>query len=130
MGRFDIRTRSGLISPIIQGAMGAYTDVDALAFFARVTAAGGTLTLTEQNAIEALVFLLKGRRYNPDFASPNTEEYDLAQRLAVRCSKHHFMTQKCIQFALDFEKFLRSAGDERSAGSFTITTTEDENAVA
>lgn len=86
--------------------------------------------LIAQNAIEALVFLLKGRRYNPDFVSPNTEEYDLAQRLAVRCSKHHFMTQKCIQFALDFEKFLRSAGDERSAGSFTITTTEDENAVA
>lgn len=59
MGRFDIRTRSGLISPIIQGAMGAYTDVDALAFFARVTAAGGSLTLTEQNAVDALVVSLK-----------------------------------------------------------------------
>ena len=59
MSRFDIRTRTGLIYNIIQGAMGSYTDVDALAFFARVTAAGGSLTVTEQNAIDALVVSLK-----------------------------------------------------------------------
>jgi hypothetical protein len=59
MSRFDIRTRSGLISPIIQGQMGAYFDADALAFFARVTAAGGSLSLTEQNAVNQLVLDLK-----------------------------------------------------------------------
>ena len=59
MGRFDIRTRSGLISPIIQGAMGAYYDADTIAFINRVIAAGGTLTVTEQNAVDALVVSLK-----------------------------------------------------------------------
>ncbi len=59
MARFDIRTRTGLISPIIQGAMGAYFDIDAIAFFDRVTAAGGSLSLTEQNAVNQLVLDLK-----------------------------------------------------------------------
>jgi hypothetical protein len=35
------------------------TDIDALAFFARVTAAGGTLSATEQLAIDALVKQMK-----------------------------------------------------------------------
>jgi hypothetical protein len=59
MGRFDIKTRTGLISPIIQGAMGVYFDTDAIAFFDRVTVAGGTLTLTEKNAVNQLVLSLK-----------------------------------------------------------------------
>ena len=57
MGRFDIRTRTGLISPIIQGITAL--DSDAVAFFNRVTAAGGSLNITEQNAINALVVSLK-----------------------------------------------------------------------
>lgn len=56
MGRFDFRTRTGeiynILNPIIY-------DQDALAFFSRVTAAGGTLTLNEQNAINKLVVDLK-----------------------------------------------------------------------
>ncbi|MFY8167082.1 MAG: hypothetical protein ACOVJ8_10840 [Sediminibacterium sp.] len=57
MGRFDIRTRTGQISAIIQGQ--SATDADAQAYFDRVTAAGGTLSLTEQNAVNTLVLSLK-----------------------------------------------------------------------
>jgi hypothetical protein len=38
---------------------GNTTDPDALAFFNRVTAAGGTLTITEQNAVNQLVLSMK-----------------------------------------------------------------------
>jgi hypothetical protein len=40
------------------GAASGY-DVDAAAFFARVTAAGGTLTLTEKTAVNTLVVQMK-----------------------------------------------------------------------
>ena len=56
MGRFDIRTRSGQISAIIQTQGGTSIDPDAQAFFNRVTAAGGTLSVTEQNAVNTLTF--------------------------------------------------------------------------
>ncbi len=59
MGRFDIRTRSGQISAIIQTQGGTFTDADAQAFFNRVTAAGGTLNVTEQNAVNTLTLSLK-----------------------------------------------------------------------
>ena len=59
MGRFDIRTRSGQISAIIQTQGGTSTDPDAQAFFNRVTAAGGTLSVTEQNAVNTLTLSLK-----------------------------------------------------------------------
>ncbi len=59
MGRFDIRTRSGLISPIIQGQAGTSVDTDAQAYFDRVTAAGGSLSVTEQNAVNTLTLSLK-----------------------------------------------------------------------
>lgn len=59
MSRFDIRTRTGLIYNIIQGAMGSSTDADAQAFFDRVTAAGGTLSATEKDAVNNLVLDLK-----------------------------------------------------------------------
>ena len=39
--------------------VGSGVDVDAAAFFARVTAAGGTLTTTEQNAVNTLVVSMK-----------------------------------------------------------------------
>lgn len=59
MSRFDIRTRTGLIYNIIQGAMGSTTDADAQAFFDRVTAAGGALSATEKDAVNNLVLDLK-----------------------------------------------------------------------
>lgn len=59
MGRFDIRTRSGLISPIIQGQAGTSVDTDAQAYFDRVSAAGGSLSVTEQNAVNTLTLSLK-----------------------------------------------------------------------
>jgi hypothetical protein len=59
MGRFDIRTRSGQISAIIQGQSASSVDGDAQAFFDRVTAAGGTLTQTEKDAVNTLVLNLK-----------------------------------------------------------------------
>mgnify|MGYP003653813648 CR=1 FL=1 len=59
MGRFDIRTRSGQISAIIQGQAATSTDGDAQAFFDRVTAAGGTLTQTEKDAVNTLTVSLK-----------------------------------------------------------------------
>jgi len=59
MGRFDIRTRSGQISAIIQGQAATSVDTDAQAFFDRVTAAGGTLSQTEKDAVSALTASLK-----------------------------------------------------------------------
>jgi hypothetical protein len=58
MGRFDFKTRTGQISTIIQTLSG-FSDADAEAFFARVTTAGGTLTSTEQVAINQLVLDMK-----------------------------------------------------------------------
>lgn len=59
MGRFDLRTRTGQISAIIQTQGGTSIDPDAQAFFNRVTAAGGTLSVTEQNAVNTLTLSLK-----------------------------------------------------------------------
>jgi len=59
MGRFDIRTRAGLLSAIIQGQSASPSDGDAQAFIFRVEAAGGTLTTTEKNSINTLVVRLK-----------------------------------------------------------------------
>jgi hypothetical protein len=59
MGRFDLRTRTGQISAIIQTQAGTSVDVDAQAFFDRVTAAGGSLSQTEKNAVNTLTISLK-----------------------------------------------------------------------
>lgn len=59
MGRFDLRTRSGQISAIIQGQGASSFDSDAQAFFDRVTTAGGTLSQTEKDAVNTLVLSLK-----------------------------------------------------------------------
>lgn len=56
MGRFDFKTRTGQISGILQTPF----DLNAQDFFNRVTAAGGTLTSTEQVAINDLVLNMKG----------------------------------------------------------------------
>lgn len=57
MSRFDLRIRKGeifnLMNPIVY-------NPDASAFFSRVTAAGGTLSLNEQVAVNKLVVDLKG----------------------------------------------------------------------
>lgn len=57
MGRFDFKTRTGQTSAIIQTISGF--DLDAQSFFARVNAAGGTLTNTQQEAINTLVIQMK-----------------------------------------------------------------------
>jgi hypothetical protein len=59
MSRFGFRTRNGAISSFIEGIVGTTTDVDAQAFYDRVTAAGGTLTTTEKDAVNVLVLSLK-----------------------------------------------------------------------
>lgn len=59
MGRFDFRTRTGQISAIIQTQAGTSIDADAQAYFDRVTAAGGTLSVNEINAVNTLVISLK-----------------------------------------------------------------------
>ena len=59
MSRFGIRTRSGLIFNIIQTQSATSIDADAQAFFDRVTAAGGTLTATEKDAVNTLTVSLK-----------------------------------------------------------------------
>ena len=65
MGRFDIRTRSGQISGIIQGVQ--TVDSDAQAFYDRVTAAGGSLTATEENAINTFVISIKAKNLWSNF---------------------------------------------------------------
>jgi hypothetical protein len=57
MGRFDLRTRSGLISTIIQGQ--PYFDLDAQAYFDRVITAGGSLSDNEKDAVNSLALGLK-----------------------------------------------------------------------
>jgi hypothetical protein len=59
MSIFGFRTRTGQISAIIQTQSATSFDADAILFFDRVVAAGGTLTLTEQNAVDNLVLSLK-----------------------------------------------------------------------
>lgn len=59
MGRFDFRTRTGLIFNIIQGQQGSSPDVDAQAFIDRVITAGGTLSIIEKSAVDKLVTDLK-----------------------------------------------------------------------
>jgi len=59
MGRFDFKTRTGQISAIIETQGATSGDTDAQAFFSRVTAAGGTLSQTEQDAVTTLVVSLK-----------------------------------------------------------------------
>ena len=57
MGRFDLRTRTGLVYNIIQGNIAV--DNDFLVFFNRVISAGGTLSVLEQIATNKLVIDLK-----------------------------------------------------------------------
>ena len=59
MSRFGFKTRNGVISSFIEGIVGITTDVDAQAYFDRVTAAGGTLSLAEQTAVNTLTVTLK-----------------------------------------------------------------------
>lgn len=59
MSRFGFRTRNGVISSFIEGLVGTTTDADAQAYFDRVTAAGGSLTQTEKNAVNTLTLSLK-----------------------------------------------------------------------
>ena len=59
MGRFDLRTRTGQIFAIIQGQAATSIDADSQAFYDRVTAAGGSLTQTEKDAVNVLVLDLK-----------------------------------------------------------------------
>lgn len=57
MGRFDLRTRNGLIFNIIHPP--SPNDQDAEAFFARVIAAGGSITDQQKSAVNILAIKLK-----------------------------------------------------------------------
>jgi hypothetical protein len=59
MGRFDFKTRTGLVYNIIQSSIAI--DSDAQSFFNRVILAGGSLSSLEQNAINQLVIDLKSK---------------------------------------------------------------------
>jgi len=59
MGRFDFKTRTGQISGIIQTQPGTSIDIDAQGFFDRVSVAGGSLTQTEKDAVNAMTLSLK-----------------------------------------------------------------------
>ena len=59
MGRFDIKTRTGLIYNIIQTESATSIDADAQAFFDRVTAVVGTLSQIEKDAVNILTLSLK-----------------------------------------------------------------------
>ena len=65
MGRFDFKTRTGQISAIIQTQPGSSVDTDAQAYFDRVTAAGGTLSQTEKDAVSSLAISLKAAALAP-----------------------------------------------------------------
>ena len=82
MGRFDIKTRSGLIYPIIQGLGGI--DNDAQFFFDRVATAGGILTISEKNAVNQLVLDLKS---NGIWSSMNAI-YPMVGASAAACSQN------------------------------------------
>lgn len=82
MGRFDIRTRSGLISAIIQGQ--PLVDEDAQLYFNRVTNAGGTLSEIEKNAINTLTISLK----NNGIWSLMKAIYPMVGASAAACSQN------------------------------------------
>jgi hypothetical protein len=103
MSRFDIRTRTGLISTIIQGAMGSSTDADAQAFFDRVTAAGGTLSATEKDAVNNLVLDLKAN----SIWTPMLAIYPMVGASAAACAQN----LKSSSFSATF------------SGSFTYAST-------
>lgn len=84
MGRFDIRTRTGLIAPIIQGLSAVSYDADAQAFFDRVIAAGGSLSLTEQTAVNQLVLNLKAN----SIWTPMLAIYPMVGGSAASCAQN------------------------------------------
>jgi hypothetical protein len=61
-----------------------FVDPDALAFFARVTAAGGTLSATEQTAVNTLVLDLKAN----SLWSPMKAIYPMVGASAAACSQN------------------------------------------
>ena len=66
------------------GRGGPSYDVDALAFFARVTAAGGTLTTTEKNATNQLVLDMK----SAGIWSPMKAIYPMVGASAAACAQN------------------------------------------
>ena len=54
-GKFYLERLDGRFEPVLEGDF----DADAVAFFDRVTAAGGTLSATEQTAVNTLVIQMK-----------------------------------------------------------------------
>ena len=65
-------------------AQGPIYDVDAAAFFARVTAAGGTLTLTEKSAVNTLVLQMKA----DGTWSPMLAIYPMVGASAAACAQN------------------------------------------
>ena len=65
-------------------AQGPTYDVDAAAFFARVTAAGGSLTLTEKSAVNTLVLSLKAN----SLWTPMKAIYPMVGASAAACAQN------------------------------------------
>jgi hypothetical protein len=65
-------------------AQGPIYDADALAFFARVTAAGGTLTLTEKSAVNTLVVTMKAN----SIWTPMKAIYPMVGASAAACAQN------------------------------------------
>jgi hypothetical protein len=80
MSRFDFRIRRGEIFNIIQQGF----DVDTIAFINRVIAAGGSLSATEQNAVNQLVLDLK--KYNLWYSMKAV--YPFVGASAAACSRN------------------------------------------
>jgi len=65
-------------------AQGPIYDADALAFFARVTAAGGSLTLTEKSAVNTLVLSMKAN----SIWTPMKAIYPMVGASAAACAQN------------------------------------------
>jgi len=65
-------------------AQGPTYDADALAFFARVTAAGGSLTLTEKSAVNTLVLSMKAN----SIWTPMKAIYPMVGASAAACAQN------------------------------------------
>lgn len=90
------------------------------------TALEGGRPLIAQNSIEALIFMLKRRRYESGFAAKGSDEYKDAYSLARRCTESRYMRSKGRELARKLVKFLGSQGEMSDIGTLLVDEDEDE----
>ena len=71
--------------------------------------------LIAQNSIEVLLYTLKRRRYENNFASPGSSNYMEVHILITQCKDSYTMTPKAKKFASVLDKFLSNEGDLQDA---------------